>query len=637
MYTFSTFYPQPPTEKLAREFCHTDEKGLYWDYEALSKAYSEYKREDQILNLLVQSRAAHLVPQIIESMKPDGYPGGYTQRKLEAIAALTGHDFSGELDIRKIWDKEYTEKTKAFLLKWWEQNREEVTRSRGPKEIFNIPDHWPSLSLELKTEKNEYLQLEPIRITTLLRNNSDTWFTFAYKLRKPAFIIEYFRILDNGNLVTLAKTSCPARWIICGNTRKWFTKPEFLVIDAGSFYITQQWLNSNYANFFEAGKVTIRAVLMPLRGQHKGKQLMSNDIALNILEPQGNDALAHKFITRGELIDIGNGQKFGSSFMYSGLIRDGGSHLGWPVHEYFLKNYGESVYANYVRYTLGTDALNSRKPDLFCKFLTDITYKAPTDFPLLTDTYVRLLEYYKETGELDKMAVLSKTIKLEDINIVDPRLLERLTILINHADLVESQIHFKSPVERIPLLDAAENGPPALVEFLISKGANVNEKDNVGQTPLYCAAKAGRKEIVEILIKNGADVNIQAESSRPVLFWPICNGHKEIVELLMTNGAEINVTDDNGRTPVHWANTYNQQTILQLLINAKGRDGKTPLHWAVEHGKKAMVLLLIRKGARINVKDSNGETPLDIANRYAECGYDYEAIALLLQEYVGVK
>ena len=146
--------------------------------------------------------------------------------------------------------------------------------------------------------------------------------------------------------------------------------------------------------------------------------------------------------------------------MYGGLIRDAGSHHGRPVHEYFLEKYGHSVYANYVRYTLGTDILYPYKEKTFYRYMMDITSKAPMDFPLLADTYVKLLEYYKNTGELDKMAELSNVINLENLNVVDPRLLEQLTNLINHFAEVESRIHFKDHVGRTSLHNAAENGPP---------------------------------------------------------------------------------------------------------------------------------------------------------------------------------
>ena len=473
-YICATSHPCSPMEELAKGFYRIDDDALYWDYEAIFEAYNESRdsiRQKQLLDLMLQSRAAHLVPRIIDSIGPGGFIN--TERKIRAIIELTGHDFSKEFDIKRIWEREHVKKTKCLLRQWWDQNGKEVIQSRGPKKEFNIPNHWPSLTLDLKTEKTQYLQLEPIRITTILENNSDTWFTFTYKLRKPAFAIEYFRVLDDGSLVSVTRTSYPASWIICGRTRTWFTKPRFLVIDADSCHIVQQWLNKYDENCFEPGKVTIRAILKPLRGEHKGKQLMSNDLKLNIQEPQGPDAAAYKFITRRGLVDIGDGRKFGPGFMYGGLLRHSGSHHGRPVHEYFLNNYGDSVYADYVRYTLATDSLD-RNPEVFYKQMTDITGKAPKDFPLLADVYARLLEYYKEAGELEKMSTLSQTIKSRNVTIVDPRLSKRLSDLMSHAENVERRVHFKGYLGKTPLHHAAEKGPTGLVKFLITKGANVN-------------------------------------------------------------------------------------------------------------------------------------------------------------------
>ena len=45
-------------------------------------------------------------------------------------------------------------------------------------------------------------------------------------------------------------------------------------------------------------------------------------------------------------------------------------------------------------------------------------------------------------------------------------------------------------------------------------------------------------------------------------------------------------------------------------IDAKTVDGETPLYIAVYWGKKDLVELLLVKGADINVKNKNGETPL---------------------------
>ena len=280
------------------KFYHVDKDGLYWDYEALSKSYDRCRnsmRMTELHNIMVKARASHLVPQIIDSIPVGGFMD--TEKKICTIILLTGHDFAKEFDIKGIWGQSEVNNTKLLLHQWWQQNSKEVLKHRGPKERFNLPNHWPSLSLELKTEKKQYIQAEPIRSTVILSNNSDTWFTFTHKPGKPAFQIEYYRILDDGNMVDIAKTSHPAKWHVCGNTSKWFTKPRRLVIDAGSYITVQQCLNIPFAasgnsydgKCFEPGEITIRAVLTPLRGDHKGKQLKSNDLTINILEPQDCD------------------------------------------------------------------------------------------------------------------------------------------------------------------------------------------------------------------------------------------------------------------------------------------------------------------------------------------------------------
>jgi ankyrin repeat protein len=55
-----------------------------------------------------------------------------------------------------------------------------------------------------------------------------------------------------------------------------------------------------------------------------------------------------------------------------------------------------------------------------------------------------------------------------------------------------------------PLHSAAEEGHKDLVELLITKGANVNAKDEDGVTPLQYAKIEGHTGIVELLRKHGA-------------------------------------------------------------------------------------------------------------------------------------
>jgi len=48
-------------------------------------------------------------------------------------------------------------------------------------------------------------------------------------------------------------------------------------------------------------------------------------------------------------------------------------------------------------------------------------------------------------------------------------------------------------------------------------------------------------------------------------------------------------------------------------VNAKTKTGWTPLHNAATQDDKEIAELLIAKGADVNAKDDDGETPLDQA------------------------
>ncbi len=639
---------QAPFELLAQEFYHIDEQGLHWDYDKILAAYKasrNSRRMQQLLDLMVISKAAHLTPDIIDSIQPGGFMN--TERRIRGISQLTGHDFSEDFDITGIWQRPDVAKAKRRLHEWWAQNGEGILKTRGPKDSFSLPNHWSNLSLSLATEKDRYLEVEPVRLSAVLNNNSDVWFTFDYKLGKPAFAIEFLQVVDDKTTVKLAEVRYPMHWAVCGHTRRWFRRPNYFILDPNECHVMQQWVNHEYENTLSPGKTVIRAVLIPLRGKHKGKRLVSNDLLLDIVTPVGQDAAAHRFLTRRGVVDVGNGKKYGPGFLRSsGLIYTSGSHHTEPLNEYFLDQYPESIYANYVRYTRASLAkinirsfsssqpLTNREIEASLQLvenLEQIVSNAPRDFPLLADAYVMLLEYYEATGELDEMARVADTAKSSELRVLNPAISKKLADLTTHVDKVLKKLHQKSDRGRTLLHDAAEKGPPALVRFLIANGAEVDAQSDWG-TPLCVAAQAERQEIVEILVDSGADVNAKNDGHTP-LYWAVCKGQKEMVQFLLANGAEVNEAGRNGKTLAESAHLYKQLGILEILIKTRGQGGKTPLHWAVEHGRRSMVQMLLGYGADVNAEDDAGRTPLDLATPLALEDTMRTSILLLLQEY----
>ncbi len=73
---------------------------------------------------------------------------------------------------------------------------------------------------------------------------------------------------------------------------------------------------------------------------------------------------------------------------------------------------------------------------------------------------------------------------------------------------------------------------------IISKGVNINGKDDIGNTALIIATFFGNKDSVELLVKAKADLNIQDEANRSAVDWAIIRGHVDCAAILILAGAD---------------------------------------------------------------------------------------------------
>ena len=183
-----------------------------------------------------------------------------------------------------------------------------------------------------------------------------------------------------------------------------------------------------------------------------------------------------------------------------------------------------------------------------------------------------------------------------------------------------------------PLNQAAANGDIEQVRMSISKGVDINAKDEEGNTPLRLAVKSGKMEIVQILVEAGADVNM---GSWPPLGEAVDKNDVAIAKYLIDHGANVNAPRD--WTPLVQAPYVSNNVEMVELLIANGADVNagewSPLHGAVDERRRDIVELLIKKGADVNAKDGSGSTPL----RYSIQNNDWDMFKLLFANGADIK
>ena len=181
---------------------------------------------------------------------------------------------------------------------------------------------------------------------------------------------------------------------------------------------------------------------------------------------------------------------------------------------------------------------------------------------------------------------------------------------------------------------ATELCPLDMATTLEVSGMSVDIRDVDGRTPLAWAAGRRNLAVVQTLLSYGANPNASDRLKAVPLFAAVKSGTIDTIRLLLTYGADVNTTDHWGNTPLHVAALRGRDIDIALLllsagaqINPRDRSGWTPLCAAIFWRRGPMIQLLIEHGADVNNRDNDGMTPL----LQAIWLNNHEAISLLLR------
>ncbi|XP_069829003.1 ankyrin repeat domain-containing protein 42 [Dendropsophus ebraccatus] len=211
---------------------------------------------------------------------------------------------------------------------------------------------------------------------------------------------------------------------------------------------------------------------------------------------------------------------------------------------------------------------------------------------------------------------------------------------------------------------AASHGHSFTLQTILRSGADTSSPDMNGWTPIHCAAFHGRLGCLQLLVRWGASVEEIDHNGNSPVHLAAMEGHLHCLKFLLSKVTSftraLEARNYKGENPKDLARRFYKDKIIQYIdgveyerdhpedsenlvfpahvaafkgdlvtlrklvesgiINVNERDdkGSTPLHKAAGQGRGECIQWLLEMGADYNIANEAGETPKDVAKRFAQ-------------------